>query len=87
MKYKRVPGIVITQFCGKYFLVTQKETLKISETAFLCLKRLEQDADIYDLCQVIEDQFEIDNERALVTDVQNLINDLLARRLLMRCTQ
>ncbi len=87
MKYKTIPGVITAQFCDKYFLVTSDETMKISETAYICLKRLEQGADTQDLCCLIGDKYEIDDKRVLLSDVSSLIMDLLRKRLLVRCTQ
>lgn len=86
MKYKTLTGMVTTQVCGRYFLVTTEGTIEISETAFFCLKCLEQDASISDLCQALAEQYDIGDKEGLISDVRSLVKDLLDKRLLVRCT-
>lgn len=85
MKYKTVPCTVNTQICGKYYLVSPSETIEISETAYACLEYLKQGADIRDLCQGLEDKYEIEDKEVLLSDVTSLVKDLFNKRLLMRC--
>lgn len=84
IKYKTIPGMVITQICGSYFLVTTKETIAINETAYICLRCLKQGSDINELCSAIEEQYDIADHENLLLDVHNLIADLLSRKLIMR---
>lgn len=84
MKYKAARGIVNTQSCGRYYLVTPEETVEISETAGICLKYLRQGADIRELCDYLEDMYEIEDREILESDVRSLISDLLGRRIITR---
>lgn len=85
MKYKTVPCTIATRVCGKFYLVTPDETVEISETAYICVKGLENGADLEDLCQDIEKHFEIDDRETLMGDVRSFVNVLQKKRLLMRC--
>lgn len=84
MRYKAVPGIIMTSVCGKYFLVTSMETLQINETAAHYWKLLMNGADEDGLCRLAEMEYEVEDHDLLRRDVKELLESLTERRMLVR---
>ena len=86
MKYKTLPGVILTGICGKHYLVSPEATIQINETAAFCWKLLEDRAGEEDLCRAMQEQFEDADQEQLRIDAAGLIQSLRARRLIVRCS-
>ena len=83
MKFKTVPGTVMMQICGRFFLATAEGDIEVTETGYVCLQCLEHGADMEGLQAALEERFDAD-KKTLSHDVQDFLHDLLDRRLLVR---
>ncbi len=86
MKYKTAAGIILTSVCGRFFLVTPEETIHINETAAFYWKELEKGTSVDDLCSVSKEIYEIEDTDALRSDINDLIETLRNKKLLVRCS-
>ena len=86
MKYKTIPGVIITSVCDKYFLVTPNETIRINETTAFYWKILEQGATVKDLYEKAVNNYEVEDPEVLRRDLRELVDSLLKKHLLVRCT-
>lgn len=84
MKYKTAPGVILTSVCGRFFLVTPKETFRINETTALYWKQLARGASEADLDALAAGTYEIDDPDTVRDDIRDLLDSLLAKRLLVR---
>lgn len=84
MKYKTVPSVILTSVCGHNFLVSTRENIEVNETVALCWKRLMQGVDVNELVHFLETVYEETPQNVLQKDVQDLVETLTARHLLMR---
>ena len=85
MKYKTSPGVILTEICGRFFLVTSKENIEVNETTVLYWKQLETGASFESLCSFSEEIFEIDNTDGIREDIRELLISLVNKHLLVRC--
>lgn len=84
MRYKAAPGVVMTTVCGKYFLVTPKETLQVNEPAALYWKALVKGADEEELRKLAEEEYRIEDHTLLRRDIREMLESLAERRMLLR---
>ena len=84
MKYKTVPGVILTSVCGHNFLVSTRENIEVNETVALCWKRLIQGADVNELVHFLETVYEETPQDVLQRDIHDLVESLTAKHLLMR---
>lgn len=85
MKYKTVPGRILTSVCGRYFLVTPDESLEINEPAAYYWKKLEEGASEADLFDLACDCYDVEDPELLKNDIHDLVLSLLKKRLLTGC--
>lgn len=84
MKYKTIPGVVITSVCDRYFLVSTKETMQINETTAFYWRILEKGATVKDLYEKAVIYYDVEDPEVLRGDIRELVDSLLAKHLLVR---
>ena len=84
MKYKAMPGTIHTSVCGSHYLVNNKLTVEINETTAFYWKLLEKGTDKEDLILSITENYEIDNIDLVRKDLDNLLQFLLDKHMIMR---
>ncbi len=83
-RYKTRPGVVLTEICGEYVLVSAKMNLKlcpyvttINETSAFLWNRLIDGADLPALMQAVRDEYEIDDIPAAEEAVRAFLAKML----------
>ena len=84
MKYKTVPGVILTSICDSHFLVAPEETIKVNETAAFFWKKLEQGASVDELVELADESYEIDDMNKLKDDIRDLVDTLMEKHFLVR---
>lgn len=84
MKYKSAPGIVLTSICGSSYLVTSKTSFQINETMVFYWKQLEKGVDETELAAVIMENYEVEDVSALHKEIDDLLQEFLAKHLIVR---
>lgn len=84
MKYKTIPGVILTSVCGRYYLVTARETMEINETAAICWEKLTQGASEAELAAFVREYCEVADTDSPDEDIRVLIATLQERNLLTR---
>ncbi len=87
MKYKTVPGVIMTSVCGQHYLASPTEIIKINDTAAFCWEILKQGATQEELAARICEYYEAADTDVINRDVHKLIGTLLTKRLIVRCSQ
>ena len=87
MKYKTMHGVIMTQICGTHFIVTPEKTMQINETAAFCWKQMEQGVDEEELCQRMQEAFDIEDPELLRSDIRSLTESMYVNHLLVRYGQ
>lgn len=84
MKYKTVPGVVLTSVCGSHFLVSSKNTMQVNETVVFYWKQLEHGASEEELIEAAKEQYEIDDMETLQQDIGHILHSLMEMHMLKR---
>ncbi len=84
MKYRTVPGIILTSVCDNYYLVSQKNTVVINETAAFYWKQIEKGADEKELPDLAMRYYEIDDSEELYKDIEKMLNSFLEMQMIKR---
>ncbi len=87
MKYKAVPGIVLTSVCDGYFLISPKNNIRINDTVAFYWKQLEKGIDEKGLFDCAVQCYEIDDLAALQNDIKKMLNSFLDMNLIKRCNE
>ena len=87
MKYKTMPGVILTEICGNSYLVSADRTIQVNETTSFCWKQLEKGVDTETLFLQVQEHYEVEDTEMLKSDVTSLIDSLYSRRLIVRCGQ
>ena len=87
MKYKTMPGVILTEICGNSYLVSADRTIQVNETTTFCWKQLAKGVDMETLFLQVQEQYEVDDVEMLKNDVSSLIDTLYSKRLIVRCGQ
>lgn len=81
-RYKTRPGVVLTEICGEYVLVSAKMNLgvcpyvtTVNETSAFLWNRLIEGADFASLMQAVREEYEIDD----VTAAEDAVRAFLAQ--------
>ena len=85
MKYKTIPGVILTSVCGHSYLVTPNETIGINETAACCWKRLATGATPEELAALVTEEFDTAENEKVMEDIERLISVLLSSKLAEKC--
>ena len=85
MKYKVVPGVIMTSICEHYFLVSSKETIEINDTAAFCWERLQHESTPEELVLAIREYYEISDIDMVTNDITTLLSSLEGKRFIKRC--
>lgn len=84
MKYKAMPDVVMTQICGKYYLVTSEETIQLNEIAAFYWKQLEKGASEEELRAITQEYYEIGDPEMLRDDVSGFVDFLRCKHCIVR---
>ena len=82
MRYRTKPGVILTQVCGKYFLIAPDKNIQISSSAALCWKMLINGSEVEELYEVMEQSYDADRN-IIRSDVDILIEKLCNNDLLV----
>ena len=85
MKYKAVPGVIVTSACDSYYLVTAEMKILINETAAYYWEKLKGGTDEEELAAWAKERYDIEDEQALLCGIRELIDSMLEKHLIMRC--
>lgn len=84
MKYKIVPGVILTSVGDSYFLISADKTIRVNETVSFYWKQLEKGADETELAASATEYYEIENSEILIIDIERMINAFLEMGILKR---
>ncbi len=83
MVYKTRPGVVLTEICGEYVLVSARALLdlcpyvtQINETSAFLWKRLETGASAEQLVSAAAEEYEIEDPEALVSAIDDFLQQM-----------
>ncbi|MBR6007289.1 MAG: PqqD family protein [Clostridia bacterium] len=84
MRYKTRPGVILTSICGEHILVAAKSVLdlcpfvtEINETSAFLWKALENGADIEQLMDAVQAEYEIDDPDTVRSAINSFIEQML----------
>lgn len=82
-KYIARPGVILTDICGEYILVSTKEgredrpyVMQVNETSAFLWKHLSEWTDIKKLTEEIESVYEIDDLEEVTTAIDNFLRQM-----------
>jgi hypothetical protein len=83
-RYKTRPGVVLTEICGEYVLVSAKMNLgvcpyvtTVNETSAFLWNRLIEGADFDSLMQAVREEYEIDDVSAAEDAVRAFLSQMI----------
>jgi hypothetical protein len=83
-RYKTRPGVVLTEICGEYVLVSAKMNLgvcpyvtTVNETSAFLWNRLIEGADFASLMQAVREEYEIDDVSAAEDAVRAFLSQMI----------
>lgn len=83
MKYKTRPGVVLTDVCGEFVLVSAKKNRElcpyvttVNETSAFLWNRLIDGADLSELMDAVRDEYEIDDAAAAEQAVRAFLQQM-----------
>ena len=85
MKFKAVPGVVLTSVCDSYFLITPQRAVQINDTSAFYWEKLTKGASVEELEELTSESFEIDDPDTVNAGIRSLVAELMEKRLLVRC--
>lgn len=78
MKYKTVPGVVLTASCDRFFLVSSKNTIQVNDTTAFYWSLLEKGASKEELFSFAKKRYEIESPEELKKDIDKLLSSLIS---------
>ena len=89
-RYKTRSGVVLTTVADQHILVAAKSVrelcpyvMRINDTAAFCWKVLEQGTDFETLCQKILEEYDVENQKQMKTDLEMLLDQLVQKNYLI----
>lgn len=83
-RYKTRPGVVLTEVCGEYLLVSAKKNLPlcpyvttVNETSAFLWNRLLTGADVDELMEAVRAEYEVDNPAAAESAVRSFLRQMI----------
>ncbi len=89
-RYRTRPGVVLTDICGAYMLVSAKANLafcpyvtEINGTSAFLWKRLKKGADELELLEAVKENYDIGDPEAALTAIRGFITGMLEMNYLL----
>ncbi len=85
MKFRSVPGVILTSICDEYYLIKSSRRIQINESAAFIWNLLSDGISEDDLVKQVINQYEVPDEKSLISDIHDLISLLEDYHMIMKC--